>query len=335
MYVSGQSVLDQLKLDLRKSNCQAYAEGSKRNLKIQWESFLCFCIYFKLKYLPVSTDTLQLYAQFLSRSFKSIEGIKNYLSGVKIMHQLLGYEVSQINDYLLNLSLKGISKNLSHIIKHACPITPDILVQIYHVLNMDSPDDITYWCLFLFAFFLLARKSNLVPTSRKDLISPKFLLSRDVLLTDEGLVINMYWSKTIQAGERVLRTPLSFIRKSVLCPVRAYMNMIKVVPRTEDSPLFLLSSKKPIFYRNFLQRVRQAVSLIGLNKEEFSTHSFRRGFATFAFRLNLPSDLIQLMGDWKSDAYKNYLQYEFSDKLKISRLISKEIRRQFEECIHT
>jgi hypothetical protein len=54
--------LDKLWTDLKKSNRDAYADGSRRNLRIQLESFLLFCFYFKLKLMPVSTETLQLYA---------------------------------------------------------------------------------------------------------------------------------------------------------------------------------------------------------------------------------------------------------------------------------
>ena len=75
-----------LKQDLKSSNKAAYAVGSRRNLRIQWESFLLFCFYFKLAFLPTSTETLQLYAQFLSRSFKSVQSIQNYISGVKTIH---------------------------------------------------------------------------------------------------------------------------------------------------------------------------------------------------------------------------------------------------------
>jgi hypothetical protein len=32
-------------------------------------------------------------------------------------------------------------------------------------LDMSNSVDVTYWCSYLFAFFLMARKSNLVPVS--------------------------------------------------------------------------------------------------------------------------------------------------------------------------
>lgn len=91
-----------LRQDLTKSLKSAFADGTNQNLRIQWESFILFCLYFKLCFLPASTTTLQMYCQFLSRSFKSIDSIKNYVSGVKTMHLYLGYNIDHINGYLLN-----------------------------------------------------------------------------------------------------------------------------------------------------------------------------------------------------------------------------------------
>ena len=123
-----ESQLQNLRTDLQKSNKAAYAEGTRKNLKIQWEAFLLFCTYFHLVSLPVSTDTLQLFAQFLSRTFKSSESIKNYINGVKSMHLILGFSVDHINKFILNLSLKGIAKLNPHCIKQAEPMTPEILL---------------------------------------------------------------------------------------------------------------------------------------------------------------------------------------------------------------
>lgn len=163
-----------LKADLKTSRRSAYAEGTTRNMKVQWESYLMFCIYFGLQYLPSSTETLCLYAQFLSRTFKSTHSIKNYISGVKTMHYLLGHSTEKINDFLINLSVRGIARLNPYCVKQACPITPDILMQIAMVMDLSNKSDMVYWCLFLFAFFLFARKSNLVPTNKKDLITKNF-----------------------------------------------------------------------------------------------------------------------------------------------------------------
>ena len=309
--------LKKLKGDLKSSRRQAYAEGSQRNLRIQLETFLLFCIYFGFSYLPVQTETLSLYAQFLSRSFKSTQSIKNYLSGVKTMHLLLGYSTDHINEFLINLGLKGIARSHPHLVKQARAITPEILLKLFSYLDVQDPFDATIWCLFLFAFFLFARKSNLVPNSKKEFKSGKFLRREDVYFQDDILLVIMRWSKTNQFGQRVLKIPLLRIPGSVLCPVTAYLQMCKLIRAKSDDPLFVLPHKKVVTYKIFQVVLKDLISKIGLDAQEFSSHSFRRGGTTFAFQSRVPTDLIKLHGDWKSDCYQKYLSCSLEDKLLV------------------
>ena len=114
-------------LFLKSFNKAAYAVGPRRNLRIQWESFLLLCFILNWPFLPTSTETLQLYAQFLNRYFKSVQSICNYISGVKTIHLLLGFPSEHINKFILNLSLKGIAKLNTHWIRQAEVMTPAIL----------------------------------------------------------------------------------------------------------------------------------------------------------------------------------------------------------------
>ena len=52
------------------------------------------------------------------------------------------------------------------------------------------------------------------------------------------------------------------------------------------------------------------IKLIGENPDEFSTHCFRRGEggSSWVFAAEVPTKLIQLYGNWRSDAYKKYLK---------------------------
>lgn len=198
-------------------------------------------------------------------------------------------------------------------------MTPDILLKISKVLDFTSKFDMVFWCLFLFAFFLLARKSNLVPTSKKDIMEKKFLLRGDVIQMKNLLVVSMFWSKTIQAGERVLQTPLVAIKDSVLCPVKAFRTMCRVIPASYEDPLFLLPNNKVVTYPVFQKKLKSCIQKIGLNPGNFSSHSFRRGGASLAFRANIEADKIQLLGDWRSEAYKKYLTFSLEDKIQVSK----------------
>lgn len=321
--------MNSLKKDLKTSRQSAYAEGTNKNMKIQWESYIMFCIHFGMKYLPANTETLCVYAQFLSRTFKSTQSIKNYISGIKNMHYLLGYSTENINEFLINLSIRGIARLNPYCIKQAYAITPEHLLQFATLMDMSDSTNMVYWCLFLFAFFLFARKSNLVPTSVKDLKNKKFLLRKDVRIGGECLIVSMRWSKTIQFGERILQTPLIEIPESILCPVLAYRNMCKNVKAKADDPLFTLPDKTCITYKKFQTKLKELIAGLDLDPQSYSTHSFRRGGATHAFKSNVPADLIQLHGDWRSDAYKKYLSFSIEDKLLVAykmrqRILSKE-----------
>ena len=309
--------MNDLKTELRNSRRQAFADGTNKNLSIQWETFLLFCFYFNLIYLPVNTETLSLYAQFLSRSFKSVQSIKNYLSGVKTMHYLLGYSTSQINEFLVNLSLRGIERIKLHLVKQAKAITPEILILMHKYFDFSDAADTVLWCLFLFAFFLFARKSNLVPDSLHSQ-NRKCLLRKDVEVFDNFLVVHIHWSKTIQFGQRKISLPLVRIHGSVLCPVTAFENMCKMVPALSLDPLFSLPEKKCITYYLYQTRLRYFIQRIGLNPEDFSTHSFRRGGTSYAFHSKVPTELIKMHGDWKSDCYQQYLSFSLEDKLLVA-----------------
>lgn len=52
-----------------------------------------------------------------------------------------------------------------------------------------------------------------------------------------------------------------------------------------------------------------------------SSHSLRRGGATYLAAANLPDWLIQEMGRWRTDAFKLYTEHKWSDVLdKLSQL---------------
>ena len=127
------------------------------------------------------------------------------------MQYLLGYSTDKMNDFLLNLSLKGIAMLNPHCIKQASPITPAIVMHMSSYIDLTDSTDIVYWCLFLFALFLFTGKSNLVPTSKADVNNKKFLMRQTITYEKDFLIVSMNWSKTIQFCERLIQTPLILI----------------------------------------------------------------------------------------------------------------------------
>ena len=71
-------------------------------------------------------------------------------------------------------------------------------------------------------------------------------------------------------------------------------------------------------YPKFIQTFHLKLAAVGLQPELYSGHSFHHGGASFAFALHLPGELIQLQGDWSSDAYLRYLEKPFTQRLKVA-----------------
>ena len=306
----------------------AFAEGSLKNLHIQWQTFFIFCEYFKLPVLPASVKTLCAFAQFLSRSFKSVNSIKNYLSGIKTLHTLLDLNYPSDELIHLRLLLRGLARIKSHVPKKALPITPNILLDMLQFLNFEKVIDVVFWAIFLVMFFLMSRKSNMLPNSVSDFDPEKHLTREDISIHDDKLIVHFKWSKTRQFGHSRY-IPILSIPGSPLCPVKAYSQMTDLIKLDKKKSAFCYFDSKfnaiPVTYNKFQKKLRSLIDQTGRDGSLYSSHSFRRGACTFAFKSNVRSELIKYHGDWRSSAYLEYLTYDFEQLLTVSDLMRKNI----------
>jgi hypothetical protein len=256
---------------------------------------------------------------------KSPDTIRNYVSSLKTLHLLANLPTQQFDHPQLKFTLAGIQRSLRHQPTRAAPITPTLLSNMVHLLSPTNPHHIVYIALFTTAFFTMARKSNLVPTPHIN--SPDHFITRqDISLTSDTALITFRTSKTNQCAARVHQIPLFNIPHSPICPVAALKNMFTNIPASPTSPAFILPNNRPVTYSDYNNLTKILVKTMGFRPSLYSTHSFRRGGATHAFQARVPSELIKLHGDWKSEAYLIYLEYSFSQRLSISKLMSENLQ---------
>ena len=105
--------------------------------------------------------------------------------------------------------------------------------------------------------------------------------------------------------------------------------MIRLVPARRSCPVFLIFGPKgvvPLTKRTFVFAFRSYLVTAGIsNAQSFRDHSFRRGAASWAFRCGVPGEIIQLYGDWSSDAYKLYLEFSLECKLTLANQLRQAI----------
>ncbi len=152
------------------------------------------------------------------------------------------------------------------------------------------------------------------------------LLRKNVVIGAKELLVT--FTTTIQFGQRLLIIPVLAVPNSVLCPVTAYRTMCKKVKATKSTSAFILPYKnqvQPVTYINFQQFLHRCIQSIGLNPAEFSSHSFRRGGTTWAFRSRVPGELIKIHGDWLSDAYLRHLDFSMDQRMDVTRILIEDL----------
>ncbi len=310
--------------DVKRSRGHAYAKGTFSNLRTQFRSYFAFCFYFGRNPLPASFRTISGYVQFLSRSIKP-PSIRNYVSGVKMLHIFLGYEYKFAEDFHLQMVLRGIERLNPHVPQRAKPMTPEILLIFHRYMDHDiSLHRAVYSCALLL-FFTLARLGSFLPSSQTD---TQFLQRDCINFSKEGMLVTMLHTKTIQFGKRRLHIPLLSL-ESDLCPVQAFRRLLSSLGSNNFSSAFVFLDSgniRRLTKAIFLQTFRQILGVAGVEDHlAFTGHSFRQGGASWAFGAGIPGELIQICGDWTSDAYKVYLEFTMTDKLLLAAQFSKNL----------
>ena len=320
----GKQEFHQLLKDVQVSRCSAFAEGTFSNLRTQFRAYFSFCVYFGREHLPADSDTIYAYAQFLSRSLLPAS-VRNYLSGVRTLHIFLGLPYVHADDFLLHLELRGISRLHPHVPIRAKPITPKILL-LFHSLMDNSSLHCAVWSCCLVLFYTMARLGSILPKKRSSPIN-QFLTRDRINFCEEGLLVTLLHTKTIQFGRRRLHIPLLRV-DSHLCPVAAFARTSNSFLGDSHTPAFVFLDKGKVQWLTtsiFIRTFRGVMAAGGQNASDFSGHSFRRGGATWAFQSGMPGELIQICGDWASDAYTRYLEFSTQNKLDLAALLTKNL----------
>lgn len=302
---------------------QTFAESTKKSYDTHRRSYIDFCLRLGYQPVPVTKLNLARYAVFLARRLKP-QSISKYLNIVRLLHIEADLPNPLQDNWLLKSLLTGIKRAKGCKVNKKLPITPQLLLRIKRQLDFKNPLDVVFWAICLTAFFTFLRKSNLLPATTTSFDPQKQLARQDFKTHSWGLSVTITWSKTIQFNERSFQIPLPILAKHPLCPVMAILQAFRAAPSDPQGPAFMVPGNppRPFLYSRFLSMLKSYISKLNLPSGEFSGHSFRRGGASWAFQSLLPSESIKAMGDWKSDAYLQYLEIPLHSKLHHMRIFS-------------
>ena len=282
----------------------------------QWTKYLDFCGRTGLQPLPASMQTVSRFLVYLGRTCK-YSTVNNYLSAVVSLHKFYGYQTDFRGSYLIKLVLKGLQSMLGTHTVQMKPLTTSQLQEIYRIAVISDHDKLM-WTIMILSFRSLLRKSNLVADSPSAL--RHVLLREDVKFYPWGLMILVRSTKTVQTGQYILEIPVFYVPNRIFCAATLVKEHVEQYPAAAGSPLFVnQGNSKPVWYRDLLGFIKRSVASIGLDPNDYGTHSMRRSGAGFLHSVGVPLEDIMVMGDWKSMAVLDYLVTPLSRKMDIQK----------------
>ncbi len=306
----------------------SYAENTKKSYRTHLNCYMQFCQLCGIAPVPVSTDNMCRYAAYLAGiKHLSANSVPKYLNIIRVLHREFGFPNPMQESWFLDHVLRGIKKQHGLSVKKKLPITPTILLQIKQSLDMDAPVNVVFWAVCLVLFFGLLRKSNVLAT--QDFSAQKHLCRGDIYAHIWGLHLDLRWTKTLQDKSRVLQVPLPRILGHPLCPTTAVIQALDYTKGAPNQgPAFCYSAGGqfvPLSYPVFIKMLKCCLKKLGYPESDYAGHSFRRGGASWALRNNIPGEFIQMLGDWKSQVYREYLEVPLVTKAQQVHLMLSNI----------
>ena len=260
-----------------------------------WEERTCYYCTYLVKYVKVQSAT-----------------VKSYISAIKAKLAADGYNWN--NQLILFKSLISACRDMNDVTDDRLPIQRQLLEAMLFELNRMFIHNnnrlflITlYRTAFLILYYGLMRIGEITE-------GPHVLKAAHVHAAEnkKQYLLLLYSSKTHGKGDRPQKICISLdpIHGIAYCPVEEIKKYISLRPpyKNETEQFLVFSSGaavKPADVRKILKLI---LSRLGLNTNNYDTHSFRIGRATDLFKQGVEVETIKKHGRWESDAVFQYLR---------------------------
>lgn len=167
-------------------------------------------------------------------------------------------------------------------------ISPEILNLLAQKVNLDDPISIQLMAIYSLCYYGFLRISECLSLKRREM----------KIDANRRLVLLIPVSKTDQTGRRVsVYICNSLTNYSHFVWLTNWMNNRYFDP---DQKVFNLEDRQVRYY------LKIGLTSFGIDSKSFSTHSFRKGAAHQAVKLQIQDCQIKAMGRWASECYQVY-----------------------------
>lgn len=231
---------------------------------------------------------------------------KTYVAGIN--HELKINNLTSYNSFLIEKMLIGMQR-LGKKEDSRKPITLQILSRLVSVLHhvcdsfYETQLFVSAFCLSFFGFLRIGEIAYVGKSSDYHVLDIS-----DVVLDEKTceVSVKIKSSKTDQMGRSTTLILQKFIDEKI-CVFKHLKAYLEVRPSI-DGQLFCHLNHKKLTRFQFSKILKSALTFLGLNPDDFNTHSFRIGAATTACMEGKSDEDIKFMGRWDSNSYKTYIR---------------------------
>ena len=319
-----------------------HADSTKRTRSAQMRTYFRFTDEVGIHHFPPSPRETVLYASWLMLTTCSrSDSLRQYLAALRVHAARLGHWVPSPTEFPdLQAVVKGAARLFPGPSRRSLPVTPAILANL---LNTRPPPRSSWRQLAslqvlkdtaLLLFLTMLRGSNLFPSHPAAADPVRNLTWGKIRRTDDGVIITVTLSKTIQSQERIHEIPLAASPGSLFCPVQALERLYalrRTPPAPTDHVLVLPNedgSVSPLVKYQFLKWFRSRLEQMGLDSSRYHIHGYRHGAIQLALLSGNNITLIKLHSDHMSEAIMCYSHVEPEKRSAITESMISALDRQ-------
>ena len=302
---------------------QAIARTTSKAYTAAFRSWADFCAQPGVKVDPFtpSEETLCFYVAWASSRPTPLSQptVQKYLYGIRAVLLSNGVTFPAFHDMpLLERAMKGWKKeSYRRSSKPRLPVTVAILEMIKPHLDLDDPAHRTLWAMLTTAVYGLFRSGEI---SARSVNSKEFLRLRD-LLRDSAKRYRVFLDTSKTDIWRLGVHVHIIANGSATCPIAALDAMLEDRDLSKpDTPLFALEGR-PVTRQRLLSALKKLLAKAGLDPSKYSGHSLRKGGAQTLLEAGVPESQIQILGRWRSSAFKLYIQLTDDIRARVAKLM--------------
>ena len=109
---------------VRSMRRMAFREGTRANQRRQINLYLAFCAHYNIRDINPTSDTVAMYIAYLTHRMSSSQSVANYMSGVRLLHKLVGVDAPALRAYDMHLMMRSAKICLRRPELRRLPFTP-------------------------------------------------------------------------------------------------------------------------------------------------------------------------------------------------------------------